>query len=65
MFFTLVFLIITEVLNARVGRKPNSVSLTGRDGNHSSSPRITPGVQQSTQKHRTGRPYPLRERFSI
>jgi hypothetical protein len=41
------------------GRKPNSVSLQNRDGNHSSSPWIAPGVQQSTQKHRTGRPSSL------
>jgi hypothetical protein len=30
-----------------------------RDGNHSSSSWIAPGVQQSTQKHRTGRPSSL------
>ena len=45
---------------AGAGRKPNSVSLRCRDGNHSSSPRVAPGIQRSTQKHRTGRPYPLR-----
>jgi hypothetical protein len=38
------------------GHKPNSVALHGRDGNHSSCPRITPEIQRSTQKRRTGRP---------
>jgi hypothetical protein len=42
-----------------VGRKPNSVSLQNRDGNHSSSLWIAPEVQQSTQKHWTGRPTSL------
>jgi hypothetical protein len=44
---------------AGAGRKPNSVSPQSRDGNHSSCPGIAPGVQQSTQKHRTGRPSSL------
>jgi hypothetical protein len=53
-------------LNMSVGvRKPNFVSPQSGDGNHSSCPRITPGIEQSTQKHRTGSPYPLQERFSI
>jgi hypothetical protein len=34
---------------------PNSVSPQSGDGNHSSCPRITPGIQRSTQKHRAGR----------
>jgi hypothetical protein len=38
---------------------PNSVSLQNRDGNHSSSLWIAPEVQQSTQKHWTGRPTSL------
>ena len=52
-------------LCAGARRKPNSVSLPGRDGNHSSGPRITPGIWRSTQKRRAGSPYPFRECFSI
>ena len=46
-------------VDAGADHKPNSVSLLGRDGNHSSGPGIAPGILRSTREHRTGHPSSL------